>query len=155
ADAKCQALADAAELPGTYLAWLSTDEANGTPATRFTQWAGPYVKVDGVSVADNWADLIDGDLDSQIDKTELGDAAPIGTTNCSGGNFPTVWTGTGVAGTLIGPQTCNSWTSNGPDNAFWGLASEVDPDLIPPSAWTEWCTGPGCSSLSSLYCFQQ
>ena len=71
ADAICNMRAQAAGLPGTYMAWLSTNQANGTPATRFTQSAQPYRKVDGVLVANNWADLIDGTLASAIDKTEI------------------------------------------------------------------------------------
>src|SRR5690606_24810944 len=150
ADAKCQALADAANLPGTYMAWVSTNEANGSPATRFTQSPTPYVKVDGVKVADNWADLIDGVLDSAIDKTELGGAPPIGDTSCNGGGSATVWSATNTNGTFIDvgiDYNCTNWTSNELIPSLWGLATD------PNSAWTNWCSGGICSWVSPIYCF--
>jgi cysteine-rich repeat protein len=149
ADAKCQALADAANLPGTYLAWVSTNLANGTPATRFTQSTVPYVKVDGVKVADNWSDLVDGSLDSPIDKTEPDGAPPIGNTSCGGGGLPTVWTATNQGGTLFNAaSTCSKGTStNG--SSMWGRASAAN------SFWTNSCSGGLCSWTSSIYCFQQ
>jgi cysteine-rich repeat protein len=58
ADAKCQSLADAAGLPGNYMAWLSTGASS--PSTRFTQSPNPYVLVNGTKVADVVGPL-DGD----------------------------------------------------------------------------------------------
>lgn len=54
ADAKCQAQAAAAKLPGTYKAWLS--DSNGSPSTRMTKVAAPYVRTDGVMIAGSWSD---------------------------------------------------------------------------------------------------
>ena len=73
ADAKCQALAAAAGLPGTFRAWLS--DSTGSPSTRFTQSTLRYVRVDGVKVADDWADLTDATklLYAPINVTENGD----------------------------------------------------------------------------------
>jgi len=71
------ARAMAASLPGTYKAWVSTNQANGTPATRFTQSATPYVLVNGTKIANNWADLIDGTLLAPINRTETG-GNPLG-----------------------------------------------------------------------------
>ena len=105
ADAKCQALADAAEvynprLIGTFKAWLSDSTAG--PATRFTHSPFPYVLVNGTQVADNWADLTDGSLDSPINVTEQGDTVPTG--------YPArVWTGTGTNGTASS-SNCGNWT---------------------------------------------
>lgn len=148
ADAKCQMLAEAANLPGTYMAWVSTDEVNGTPATRFTQATVPYVKVDGVKVADNWTDLTDGALDSPINVTETGGAAPQGNVGCPPGN-PTVWTATNQNGTLSNQaSTCGNWTStNG--GSLWGRTTAVD------GSWTNWCSGGLCSWTAAIYCVQQ
>src|SRR5207248_10614341 len=48
ADAKCQALASAAALTGTYKAWLSTSTINARD--RVTQAGVPYTLVDGTVV---------------------------------------------------------------------------------------------------------
>ena len=37
-----------------------------TSADRFTPSPGPYVRVDGVRVADDWQDLVDGELNAPI-----------------------------------------------------------------------------------------
>ena len=145
ADAKCQALADAAGLPGTYMAWIST--AEGSPSTRFTQSTQPYLRIDGVQVAPNWAGLVDGTLDAAISVTELGGPAPIGNTSCAGGGFATVWSATNVAGGS-GGTACAGFTSNA-GSGLWGQATVTN------SSWTSWCSGGLCSWLSPLYCFQQ
>ena len=60
ADAKCNAAAMAATpspLPGTYTAWLSDSSIDARD--RVTQSAGPYVRTDGVRVAESFTDLTD------------------------------------------------------------------------------------------------
>jgi hypothetical protein len=148
ADAICNARAQEANLPGTYMAWLSTNQANGTPATRFTQSTLPYHKVDGVKVADNWADLVDGTLDSPINKTELGGAPPLGNTGCGNGQ-PSVWSATNSNGTLYNAgNTCSNWALSF-GGGHWGRTSDVG------SSWTTWCAGHSCAWQSPIYCFQQ
>src|SRR5262245_22597746 len=46
ADAHCQELAQAAGLPGSYMAWLS-DGLGASPSNRFLKSALPYARVDG------------------------------------------------------------------------------------------------------------
>jgi cysteine-rich repeat protein len=148
ADAICNARAASANLSGIYKAWLSTDQLNGTPATRFVQSTVPYRKVDGVLVANNWADLIDGTIASPIDKTELNGAPPVGNTSCAVGAV-TVWSATTISGTLSDPiRTCTNWTSTS-GGSNWGRAIASD------STWTNWCSGGICSWSSPIYCFQQ
>jgi cysteine-rich repeat protein len=149
ADAICNTRAAAAGLPGTYMAWLSTNQPNETPATRFTQSTVPYIMVNGVKVADNWADLVDGSLDNPIDRTELNGSVPVGNTSCGGGGFPNVWTATNANGTLFNAsQTCSNWMSTS-GSSFWGLASASN------NFWTGWCQGGTCGWTSPIYCFQQ
>jgi hypothetical protein len=152
ADAKCQARAQAAGLPGTYLAWVSNDF--GSPLTRFTQSTIPYVRRDGVKVADNWADLTDGSLDANINRSELNTQPFVGTATC-------VLNGNAVKGltltnTLIqGNQafnflSCNNWTSNSVNlNTGGGHWSSVN------SFWTQLQCVYHCGNLEALYCFQQ
>jgi hypothetical protein len=146
ADAECQALADAAGLPGIYMAWLST--AMESPSTRMTQSALPYVRPDGVQVAPNWAGLIDGTLDAPINVTETGGAVPIGNTSCAGGGFPTVWSATSSTGATAGGSNCSDWTSIA-GGSQWGRADVTD------GSWTSWCSGGLCDWLSPIYCVQQ
>ncbi len=145
ADAKCQARAQAAGLPGTYMAWVST--AGGSPATRFNQAGGPFVLVNNTTVANNWADLIDSSIASAVNVTELGGAVPVGNTSCAGGGFPTVWSSTSPSGSYQG-SSCSDFTSTG-GGGQWGLASATN------GSWTSWCSGGDCSWVSPIYCVQQ
>jgi hypothetical protein len=139
ADAKCQSLAVAAGLPGTYQAWLS--DSTGSPNTRFVRSTGPYRLVNGHTIAANFADLTDGIL-----------AAPISVTETLGGvgGGATTWTHTKLDGGEGGVnQHCVNWSS--------GDASKVG-DFGSPndvaSIWTTSGAGP-CNVLRRLYCFQQ
>src|SRR4051794_402552 len=55
ADSKCQGLAAAAGLPGSYKAWLA--DTTGAPISRFVHSTGPYRLVNGTTIAANWTDL--------------------------------------------------------------------------------------------------
>src|SRR5262245_61095552 len=70
ADAICQSLAHAADLPGTYRAWLS--DGNASPSTRFSRSTAPYTLVDGTLIAGNWNELTGGALQHAIDLAETG-----------------------------------------------------------------------------------
>lgn len=151
ADAKCQTRAQAAGLSGTYKAWLSTADPNGSPATRFARATVPYRLVNGVLIANDWSDLVDGRLSAPIDRTELGTpppptAAPCTTTTPQA----VVFTATRVTGEALPAgvdQTCAAWTSG------TGLASfgSTGTNLAP---WTAGCSG-GCSFVAALFCFEQ
>lgn len=148
ADQKCQQLAVSAGLLGTYMAWLSDD--TGSPSTRMNKANIPYVLVNGTKVANNWDDLIDGDLLAALNLTETGGAVPAGNTKCGGDGAKTVWSNTDIHGNLFSHiDSCTNWTStNG--QSHWGGADQIGP------YWTEWCNGtPGCDRLSPIYCVQQ
>jgi len=141
ADGKCQALANAANLGGKWMAWLS-DGATG-PATRFTTKGGskPYVRIDGKLVANDWADLIDGKLTNPINVTEANMPA-AGPTH--------VWTNTAVDGT---PSTvdkhCLIWLNpTGASDGENGLRANTD------AKWTDE-NNDKCSDLNRIYCFEQ
>jgi hypothetical protein len=149
ADAICQTHATNAGLNGTFLAWLS--DSTGSPSTRFNLSTTPYVRVDGVQVADDWVDLTDGTLDAPINVTELNTVVPTGTTSCGGGGFATVWSNTASNGTSAGALHCDNWSNTAGTQAAWGQANLSD------ASWTSWCTGGGavCVWVSPIYCFQQ
>jgi hypothetical protein len=155
ADMKCQTLAMAAGLTGTYEAWLS--DSTTSAAFRLTHASVPYVLVDGTVVAQNWNALISGgDLLHAIDETESGGPPPVGTFQC-GGSDPLVWTYTDPSGNpLGGGSDCSDWKSSTVAAAFTGAA-----DIASWPNWTQDCqSGPGlsastCADTAALYCVQQ
>jgi hypothetical protein len=168
ADNRCQVLADAAGLGGTYRAWISgrVDTGSGPLAhgavDRFAQAFVPYKLVNGTKVADNWADLTDGSLDHAIDLDEHG--SPVGSetrvwtntradgrawdnsTQCAQGpsiDIPGLWT-----------WSCGapSWTAG--DCQFqsgkYGQANSTS------GAWTgATSSNVACDSQFHIYCFEQ
>jgi hypothetical protein len=168
ADARCQQLAQAAGLGGSFKAWISgrVDTGEGPlphgVRDRFTQSAQPYRLVDGTQVADDWADLTDGSLDHAIDRDETG-AAVSGETR--------VWTNTtadarawdngrhcspGPSPDIPGLSTWScgapSWTPGDCrfESGRFGQATSTS------GAWTGTTNNnTGCDNRFRLYCFEQ
>ncbi len=172
ADARCQEFATEAGLPGRYRAWLS--DFTGSPSTRFTQSSSPYFLLDGTVIAQNWADLTDGEIASPISVFE--DGTPF---TPSSSLLDSVWSATKEDGTLalaIGPEfLCDNWTSTavqgfiGSPNASGAPETgqivstaggdvrlgwtRVQAEIIPGTGNFGEAT-PGCGG-ARLYCFQQ
>jgi hypothetical protein len=144
ADAKCQARAQAAGLPGTYMAWISTSQ--GSPSTRFTRSTTPYVLVNGTVIANNWNDLTDGTIAAMITVTETGGNRPVGNTSCAGSGNATAWSATNANGTRLG-DSCSNFTSSA-GSGLWGRVDST-------TQFSSWCSGGTCAWLSPIYCFQQ
>jgi hypothetical protein len=136
--------AQAANLPGTYMAWISTNQAS--PATRFVQSAVPYFLTNGSKIADNWADLSDGMLDANFTRTEINTVPPVASLSCSNTNRMT-WTGTQANGTATA-NTCTNWTSTAGTGA-------VGRNTITDATWTVCNPAAGCTNTAPLYCVQQ
>jgi len=141
AHSKCQNLANAAGLSGTFRPWLSS--STFSPAQDFDKSGGPFVMRNDVIVADNWQDLITKDgsnryLDYAISVNENGDLSIGG-----------VWTGTDVTGMpeSAGQDFCDDWTGIR-NTAQIGISSKTD------SLWTS-AFGAGCSNAYRLFCFEQ
>lgn len=134
-DAHCQRLANAAGHQGRYLAWLSDDTTS--PLARFTQSEYRYRLIDGTVVADDFADLTDGQLAAPIALDEYG------VIQVSVAEGP--WTGTLSSGAAAS-DNCTGWTSSG--NGLTGLADSTT------STWTESLLKV-CGQSHRLYCFQQ
>jgi hypothetical protein len=137
ADAICQTAANAVSLGGTFKAWLS--DSTGSPSTRFVQGTGPYVRTDGVLIANDWADLTDGSIAAHI------------TTNAAGGSASAApWTGTGGSGTALSSH-CNNWTS-----AAGGASGSNGQATGPLMCWSYCGSSVACSNTNlGLYCFEQ
>ena len=101
ADQTCQKLAGAAGLksPTTFRAWLSD---GFEPVTdRIDPFEGPYIRPDGIQIADNWQDLTDGDLDAPISVDETKQDHTQLTVY--------VWTNIAADGGFDGHTSCEGW----------------------------------------------
>jgi hypothetical protein len=149
ADAMCNARALAAGLNGTYLAWLSDPVTS--PSMRFAQATVPYVRIDGLVIANNWTALTTATLQNPVEVMENGTQLI---------NIM-VWTGTNQFGSFSvglppldgGPPAdgCANWTSSSSeDSAATGSDSAVD---------YTWTAGMGfggyCNFGLPIYCFEQ
>lgn len=139
ADAKCQERANAANLGGTWKAWLSDNTTS--VSSRFIHSNIPYKLLDGTIIANNWRDLTDGQLFNTITLTE---------TKTYHGNY--VWTGTNEKGEIHNPGTskCMEWTalSNKSPLGPTGHSGYTD------YRWT-WGSTWNCANQYPLYCFEQ
>ena len=145
ADQKCSDRASAANLGGTWKAWIS--DSNKSPASQsdgdiWTQFNGEYRLVDGTKVADTWTDLTDESLDNAINITE--NNTPV--------SASATWTNTlatgsiNFAGTIL---SCNDWKDG--TNSSFGLGG------VPQATTQSWTVGDDeyCNGLRRLYCFEQ
>lgn len=149
ADLKCQTLAAAAGLGAvTWKAWLSSSTVDA--ASRLVQPSTPILRVvDGVKIADNWADLVDGTIDAPISRNESGAVVSADVlTN-------TLATGTRSSSVPVGsPGVCGDWT-RGDIPAAGNTLNGIVFDTVPTdSTWTN-NTLFGCWNLRRLYCFSQ
>lgn len=133
ADGICQAAADAVDLDGVFLAWLSGGDVS--PSNRFDR-LGWFELVDGTRIASDWSDLTDGTIYSAISLTESGGTPAL----------LSVWTGTNADGTAA-PQRCGEWTLSSGTGVF-GSGSSTD------SSWSNDAFS-SCISSSSLICVEQ
>lgn len=141
ADDKCNSLAAAAGLPGTYLAWLS--DGTNSPDTRFNKSTNPYIRAfDSATVANDYADLTDGALINPIVLDENGTSA----------GPARVWTNVSPNGTTdSGSHHCFSWRST--SGSIIGLTGTAS---LPDSRWTKKSAAICAAQFTSrLYCFQQ
>lgn len=140
ADAKCQGKASAAGFGGTWKAWLSDSVTSAS--SRLEHFNGPYVRKDGLVVANNWTDLTDGTLQNPIRIDELG-RDMYNYTNAA-------WTGTTISGDIITPN-CNNWTDG--STGFQGILGGISSTI---SYWTVGASSTSiCSNTIALYCFEQ
>lgn len=139
ADQKCQALADAANLGGKFRAWLS--DSNTPIAARFPPSQGPYMRVDGVLIANDSSELaLGGTLQNPISVDETGAQAPASVS-------PYAWTGQGTD--RFGDVSyCDDWTSNSTDaSGLIGTFTSVED-------WQNTLVAADCSIQMHLYCFE-
>ena len=135
-DTICQARAAAAGLAnaGNFKAWLSDSMTDARD--RITS-DGPWVRLDGVPVAANKADLLDGSLFTSINVDETG--------AFRSGDI--VWSGTTDSGTKS-LLTCNDWTDGTSGTGASGSANDAG------SGWSDDRTDACNASARWLRCFE-
>lgn len=143
ADAKCQDRANAANLEGSWKAWLSTSNENAKDRIPDIT----YKTVDGRLIAADKADLLDGYLIQPINRTEYGAVPAAGTV--------TVYTGTNNKGLHTNDYSCNNWTTdflyNPATLGFYTYSILYWTDTRKSISYSN----STCSSQRRLYCFEQ
>lgn len=149
ADAKCQDRANAANLDGTWKAWLSEENSSDKSknvAGRLTHASIPYSLLNGDIVANNWTDL----TTLKPDGTFL--RKPINVTELGTEYSPTVWSNTNYEGSALSSDTTkNCWRWQLTDwNGYVGYGGSNN-----GFQWTNSGGTVSCSTKSALYCFEQ
>lgn len=134
ADTRCQGLADTMELGGTFRAFL----VDGTVdlAERLQGAQVPYVRLDGMTVAADWQDLIERGVQQPIfidERRERHDQP-----------FERAWTGLDD----ILDADCNNWSST---ELSFGLAGNV---AVNDPSWRGNALAQPCSLVARLYCIE-
>lgn len=153
ADAKCQSLADASGIRGTYRAWLSTGTANAKDRMTIESTFVPYIRMDGKPIASSGPALLTPPIANAISITELG-----GTRIDLGLAAFTYTLATGMSvqtdpvngAALSAPgHDCNEWTDA--THNFIGMGGGYTKTT---AAWSLTSFIP-CQSTRPLYCFEQ
>ena len=134
ADTICNTRAQAAGLPGSYVAWLSTSSVNAKDRLGNS---GGWVRTDGKPFTNSVDDLLAGKIHYPVQLDEFGHH--LGTT-------ASAVTGTNRDGRVSGSATCGNWSStSGTYRGGYGSATS--------SSWTSFSTGYSCSAALRFYCF--
>ncbi len=133
ADARCNQLAHAAGLKGTFVAWMST---SASFARDRVTGEGPWSLVGQADAAVVEAELTDPPITMPIGRDERGNTVT-----------GRVWTGTNGAGRYYYGD-CKDWTSAA--SAVRGTTGETS---VTNAAWTA-ASPSDCNALHRLYCFE-
>ena len=147
ADAICQARANEANLAGTWTAWVSASNQDGSfhedARERITLTTGTYFLLGNMPIANGFLDLLDGSIMNSIFRDEYG--SPISS------EFINVWTATQADGsaTVDDSLDCQEWTSQShPDEGITGRTNFIN------ASWTHFAPS-GCHlGVGRLYCFE-
>ncbi len=169
ADSKCNALAKAGGMPGTYKAFLA--DTNNDINARFSFAGGPIVQKrpsgDQI-IADDWNQVLNGSIKANLDRDERGNSAPFGVLQPQNDETEDFCGGSGITAFVWGNVTsggkikdtvnhCGNWTKENFAGAMFGIRTD-------PQGWKYSCrqgkdsdtSGPSyCRSKAPLICFQQ
>jgi hypothetical protein len=153
ADALCQKLAAEADLPGTYKAWISTDQSS--PHDTFEKSLVGYELPNGIPVAQGFTELTTNALLNPINVDEHGQIYDGGCSSFEPCGWTAVWTQT---------RTDGRWEEAGASASCFGFMSDdagasghVGSYVATDNTWTSGtgATPPLCSSALPIYCFEQ
>jgi hypothetical protein len=142
ADAKCATSAAAANLPGTFKAWISDKSSNAVDRMADV---GPWYLINSpIKAFNNRANLATVPLEA-VNVNERGEDTAFDAE---------AWTGTASDGTkhpdvVAAYGLCDSWTQASYYNGVAGYANSTT------SSWTAGHTSVDCHTLKHLYCVQQ
>ena len=142
ADALCQSEATAAGLtnPTHFLALLSTSTASAASRFDLSAMSMPYVRPDGIKIADAATIASGTDLDSGF--WQHADGSYISA-------FTFAWNGS-AAPNAAGTNNCTDWTtSSDMVTGIDGRTNQTDP------SWWNYFDMSSCASQNSLYCLEQ
>jgi hypothetical protein len=137
-DNLCQSYADAAQLGGTWKAWLSSSTQHAQ--SRLVHSTLPYRRLDGVLIANDWTGLTSGTLMNPIDVDEQLVPRP-GTE---------VWTGTSASGFKT-MSTCSDWTNGTNLGTVATVGASAATDATWSSVYLQFCD----RNNVHLYCVEQ
>jgi hypothetical protein len=139
ADAFCQGEANAASLPGTYLALLATTGA--TAIARFDLSGPPWVRLDNAELAVSNAAFAAGNTIAALDVTSA--STHVQALVVTGAPSPSMLG--------VNAFTCNNWTITNPSRNFTTGAS----GMIGSQFFSTGGGGSTCNNAGLLYCLQQ
>jgi cysteine-rich repeat protein len=144
ADATCQGEAESSGLPGTYIAFISSNDQNIKEVLTAEASSDAFYNARGEHIADDVADLFDGDI-GIIKYLANGDRP----------SSEYVWTGTlswggnQASSPPASVSNCNSWTSKSANDV--GVVGDINSnDVGYGIAFTE----NTCNEYRSLYCVE-
>ncbi|WAS93589.1 DUF4215 domain-containing protein [Nannocystis punicea] len=142
ADQNCQSAATAANLPGTYVAWISIE---GADASADLPAGEPLFRLDGLPIVTTASDLHKGGATTLMNPINLAeDGSPV---------EGYAWTGTSFTGQASGSD-CTGWTMSNMTIATIGNSNSST------STWTN-DSGPDpftqvqCIATNRLFCFRK
>lgn len=132
--ARCQKIADAKSLGGTWRPWLSDSLRRVESAIT---GAGPWETLNGDRIANDRSELFSGKIRHAIDVDE----------NKATSVLTEVWTGTSADGRAIPGGHCFGWTAT-------DGKGEIGSTGFSNSGWTDLMQQATCVATYPIYCFE-
>lgn len=152
ADLVCQAAAEAAQLPGQYVAWLAQDgwsPANRAACCSIRDASTRFLRTDGQVLADSWDELINDPLTIPLYFTQYAEPVSLSyTLYGEPSSHGRLWTNATQDGwTAVEGEDCDGWTSTDPD--LWARVGSG-------GAFAQWSDGPRvrCNVRAHFLCVE-
>ena len=125
-----------------FRAWLSDATKTAGDPTRIPQGTQAYLRTDGLTFAQSYKDMTNGDVARPLNVDEQGVSLTGAALELG------AWTGTDYDGTYSS-TSCNNWTSEAStDNGSAGDSQAMD------TTWSDFSSATSCNSKRHLYCIE-